>query len=120
MSTKIFSKRDKKSLRNLIPKAVNRDIAAFLKSSLSIHQNLLSDEEADIRDSYWDLYEKFKGFSKDLNQKYDRGGHRDIPLQIATSLADDLLKEKDLGDFSEDGQQKLSEMVERIKKLRNA
>lgn len=113
-----FSKNDKKQLQNLLTIGVQREIKHFLKGNLAVYQFIVESEHEDIRKPYWKFYEKFQNFSKHLTKTYDGYSHRDIPTIIAGLLVDKHLNESDIANFSPQGQEKLKEMVNRIRSWR--
>ena len=113
-----FSKTDKKKIQPLIELAVQREIANFAKESLPMHRDLSEKTYEDIRVPYWELFEKFKDFSKHLTRTYDGYSHRELPSKIAHAIVNGDLSMDDIADFSEEGKKKLEEMVARFRSWR--
>lgn len=110
-----FSKADKKKLQPLLQLAVQREILNFSKEMLPMHKALVEKEHEDIRVPFWEMFKKFEDFRKHITRTYDGYSHRDIPLKIAAAIYNGDLKMQDIADFSTEGQQKLKEMVERMR-----
>jgi len=113
-----FSKNDKKQLIALVSLGAQREIEQFLKKSLLKNQEIVLKNHEDIRKPYWELYEQFKNFSKQLTNTYDGWRHRELPGMIAGLLVDGYLLETDVADFSSEGREKLAAMEQRIRNYR--
>lgn len=114
-----FSKSDKKLLREgIIDKCVQGEIRKHIQDAQSKYQEVLTEKHEDLRVPYWELQEKNKEFNKYLTRTYDNYEHADIPQIIAAALLNEVISDKELVDYSEDGIRKIKEMVEWLRNFR--
>ena len=81
-----FSKGDKKKFEPLLGLTIRREITNFAKETFPMHRNLAEKNHEDIRIPYWELYEKFKDFSKHLTRTYDGYSHRELQTKISHAI----------------------------------
>ncbi|MGK0364454.1 MAG: hypothetical protein ACI85O_001511 [Saprospiraceae bacterium] len=115
-----FSKADKKLLRDdTLTKCVQAEIRKFMHDTQSKYHEVLTEKHEDLRVPYWELQEKTKAFNKHLTSTYDNHGHPEIPQIIALALLNNVISDKELEGYSEDGIAKIKEVVEWLRAFRS-
>ena len=94
-----LSKKDKKAAREVIEKGLQRE---FIKG-LGSFDKIISEwknKTLDNRDAYLKLYKRVVSFDKHIGRRYDYVTGSKYLFTVASQLADGVITEDDLNDFS--------------------
>ncbi len=104
-----LSKREKKIAREIIEKGLQVEFAKALYDADTVLQNWKS-KETDNRTAYHKLYKTVKDNDKHIARRYDgMTGSRYIDT-IAAQLADGIISNDDLKEFTEETQNEISKL----------
>lgn len=94
-----LTKKDKKAARETIEKGLQREYINGLKSFEKIIYDWKS-ETLDNRTAYLKLYKRVVSFDKHIGRRYDYVTGSKYIFTVASQLADGVITENDLNDFS--------------------
>jgi hypothetical protein len=100
------SKRDKKILRDIIDKGLQKEFAAGIEQ-LEMIIHVWRQRKIDTNDVYRKLNETMHEHDKTIARRYDQMGSANYAQIVAAQLADGLISETDLEELSDEMRQQI-------------
>lgn len=107
-----LSKKDKRIIRDLIEKGLQKEYRQGLQQFEAILQKW-KNEQLDNRDTYHQLYKSVRTFDKHIAHRYDRMTGSLYLMILAAQIADELISEEDLTELSPGTQEAITHMIHR-------
>ena len=104
-----LSKREKKIAREIIEKGLQKEYAKCLNDAYSVLENW-KNEKTDNRETYHLLYQTVKDNDKHIARRYDGMRGSMYIDTILEQLADGIISNDDLKDFTEETQNGISKL----------
>jgi hypothetical protein len=105
-----LSKKDKKVARQIIDKGLQREFENGLKTADIVLQNW-KNKDMECKETYYQLYKQITSFDKHIAQRYDGLKGSTYLLTIISQMLDNLIREEDIVDFSDEVQLYLKQMI---------
>jgi hypothetical protein len=101
-----LSKNEKKIARAIIEKGLQQEFATGLQKFYHILSEWKTSKK-DNKESYYSIFKAVKNFDKHIARRYDDMSGSDYIFVIASQLADKIISDADIQEFSEQTQQQI-------------
>ncbi|MFC3561394.1 hypothetical protein [Pedobacter jamesrossensis] len=102
-----LTKAENRIARNIFAVALQRELAKEMEVFNQILQKWKSEPQTDHRDSYYELFTAVKDFDKHIARRYDGLKNSWFYGTLIGLLADEIINEKDLTEYSEETRSQL-------------
>ena len=106
-------KSDKRVAREVIEKALQRDLAESLQKTDVLIQKWKT-KMSNNKETYYALFDHIKKFDKYLARRYDDQRGSTYLTAIIGLFMDKVIDERDLGDFSDDVQEYIKKVADNL------